>query len=141
MLRLTSKFRPIHHQQLSLKPSYSAQCFQALRSHRKNLRRWALEATTGKEGVQDNLLVRSPRDPDAPDTECLATNQRSRPLASGFSGYVRSHQIFMPCKRTLVYFLIEPFPWSLLNQRKDLRCRSCQILKCRSCQVLKCSIF
>src|SRR5271165_139579 len=49
MPRLTSKFRPIHHQQLSLKPRYSAQRFQVLRSHRKNLRGEPLEATTGKE--------------------------------------------------------------------------------------------
>ena len=58
MPRRTSKFRPIHHQQLPLKPRYSAQRFQVLRSHRKNLRRGRLEATTGKEDVQDNLLAR-----------------------------------------------------------------------------------
>ena len=60
MPRLTSKFRPIHHQQLSLKPRYSAQRFQVLRSHRKNLRRWPLEATTGEEELQGNLLLRTP---------------------------------------------------------------------------------
>ena len=43
--------------------------------------------------------------------------------------------------RLFLYFLIERLPWSLLNQRKDLRCRSCQILKCRSCQFLKCSLL
>jgi len=46
--------------QLSLKPRYSAQCFQVLRSHRKDLRRGQLKATTGKEEVQDNLLARCP---------------------------------------------------------------------------------
>jgi hypothetical protein len=56
----TLKFRPIHHQQLSLKPRYSAQLFQALRSHRKNLRRGPLGAKSGKEEIQDNLIAPSP---------------------------------------------------------------------------------
>ena len=84
MPRRTSKFRPIHHQQLPLKPRDSTQRFQVLRSHRKNLRRGRLEATTGKEDVPNNLLVRSPRFGIAVDIQIL---RKRNPVPPGPGGY------------------------------------------------------
>ena len=54
------------------KPGQTADRLEVCFSGRKNLRRLQFECATGKEDAPDSLLVRYPRDPDAPDTEWLA---------------------------------------------------------------------
>jgi len=107
------------------KPGQTADRLEVCFSGRKNFRRLQFECATGKEDAPDSLLVRYPRDPDAPDTERLAPIKEA---ASNWSSLLFTSWLSL-------------FSWSLLSQRKDSRCRSCQILIFRSCQVLKCSLL
>ena len=99
MPRLTSKFRPIHHQQLSFKPRYSAQRFQVLRSHRKNLRRWPIEGAPAKEDVPDNLLVRYPRFRVRRYSNSSRAQSSLRPI-----GFEVEHQRTWSCRRSIRLF-------------------------------------